>query len=208
MDPAPSRLLGLALAALALAGCGDAAGLVGGGPIKGDVLTIYSLVPAPESGASGVFLDGEKLALADAHGRAGGFTVNFAALDAGGSRTRAAEASRRAIDDPQTIAVVADARPAIVPLLNEAGLLQVAPHGDLGLAHDPRLNPSGRPTLGPVDAGARVPADLAARFAATFHRPAGRAAVTGYRAMRGVLDAIARAGHRGNDRGAVIDAYL
>jgi ABC-type branched-subunit amino acid transport system substrate-binding protein len=49
---------------------------------------------------------------------------------------------------------------------------------------------------------------MAERYRALFGAPAPPAALYGYEAMRGVLDAIRRAGADGNDRQAVIDAYL
>jgi hypothetical protein len=196
----------VAAAAALLAGCGGKdEGISGGGKVIGRTVTVYSITPDP-SGAQRDLVDGEKLALSDAHGRAGALSVNFSSLDAGdGSDEAAGEASRRAINDPQIIAAVADATPVTVPLFNAAGILQVAPAGDLGLARDEHANPSGRPTLAPL-AAEQVPADFDARFQATFGRAPDPAARDGYRAMRGIIRAVAAA-NPGNDRTNVIRAY-
>ena len=49
---------------------------------------------------------------------------------------------------------------------------------------------------------------MAERYRALFGADPPPAALYGYEAMRGVLDAIRRAGSDGNDRQAVIDRYL
>jgi ABC-type glycerol-3-phosphate transport system substrate-binding protein len=199
-------LTALALA-LGLTGCGAASsegGISGGGKVIGRTVTVYSLTSDP-GGAGADFVAGEKLALADAGGRAGELAVNFTSLDLGGDDEKAqAQAARRAINDPQIIAAVADATQVTVPLFNAAGILQVAPGGDPSLASDEWAQPAGTPTVGtlpPVD----VPADFATRFEREFGRPPGSGAEEGYRAMKGALDAIAEGGV---DRTRVIKAYL
>ena len=94
-----------------------------------------------------------------------------------------------------------------VPLFNAAGILQVAPGGDAGLADRParRCRRASR-TLAPLD-GQAVPPDFAARFKTAVRPRAGDARrATGYRAMaaslRGDRDA---PGAAGNDRTRVID---
>jgi hypothetical protein len=202
-------LLALAAASALLAGCGSGVGgISGGGKVVGRTVTVYSILPDP-AGAARDEIDGEKLALADAGGRAGGYAVNFSSLDAGdGSDGDAAEASRRAISDPQIIAVLANATPVTVPLFNAAGILQVAPGGDAALASDPRSLPSGRPTVAPLPASGPLPAGFAGPFRTTFARAPTAAAQQGYRAMSGVLQAVAGAGAHGNDRQQVIDRYF
>jgi hypothetical protein len=190
-----------------LAGCGTSKdeGISGGGKVLGRTVTVYSIVPDP-SGAQRDLVDGEKLALSEANGRAGELAVNFSSLDAGdGSDEAAAEAARRAINDPQIIAAIADATPVTVPLFNAAGILQVAPGGNLGLATDEHANPSGRPTLAPPE-DEHVPDDFDARFKAAFNRAPQPSARVGYRAMRGIIRAVAAA-NPGNDRTKVIRAY-
>jgi hypothetical protein len=207
------RIVTAALPALALllAGCGTSADrqIAGGGELGGRTLTVYSLTRDP-TGASRDFVDGEKLALAEGHGRVGRLIVNFAALDLGATRASAATATQRAIEDPQIIAAVVDATPVTVPLLNAAGILQVAPGGDPRLAEDPDANPSGHRTLAGVDANRLVAGRPG--FDTPFERTFGRAptadARAGYDAIREILAAIARAGRRGNDRTQVLRAYL
>jgi len=197
---APAALL----AALALAGCGTGADkqIAGGGQLGGRTLTVYSLTRDPY-GATRDEVDGEKLALQQAHGKVGSLLVNFAAFDLGTSTAAAAGATQRAIEDPQIIAAVVDATPVTVPLLNAAGVLQVAPGGDAALGSDPQATPSGRRTLAPLAPGT-VPAGFAAAFQAAFGRAPTAQARTGYRAMQTILRAIGRGG---NDRTQVIQAY-
>jgi hypothetical protein len=189
------------------AGCGTSKseGISGGGKVIGRTVTVYSIVPDP-AGTGRDFVDGEKLALSEAKGRAGALAVNFSSLDPGdGSDEPEAEAVRRAINDPQIIAAIADATPVTVPLFNAAGILQVAPGGNLDLATDDHANPSGRPTLGPPQ-DEHVPADFDARFKAAFNRDPDASARVGYRAMQGIIRAVAAA-NPGNDRTKVIRAY-
>jgi len=196
------------LAVLALAGCGGASsesGISGGGKVLGKTVTVYSLTSDP--GTTGRdFVDGEKLAISDAGGRAGELLVNFNSLDLGGDdRGDQGQAVRRAINDPQIIAAIVDATDVTVPLFNAAGILQVAPGGDETLESDPNELPSGKPTVGAVKG--QLPADFDTRFKAAFGRAPTSTAEGGYRAMNGVLHAIAEAGAAGNDRTRVIRAY-
>ena len=130
------RALALALAAAALlAGCGNRDAIRRGGTTGGTTLTVYSSLPSPGRGVSRDIVDGEKLALAEIHGRVGKYTINYSSLDEGGAgpaarRKAAAEAARTAIADTQTVAMIGSidsggARSSI-PLLNETGVLQVA----------------------------------------------------------------------------------
>jgi len=206
--PARRRALAV-LAALALAGCGGQSegGISGGGKVIGRTVTVYSLTPDP-AGANRDFVDGEKLALADAGGRAGALAVNFSSLELGGDDAKTqAQAARRAISDPQIIAAIVNATTVTVPLFNAAGLLQVAPDGDLRLASDPHALPSGRRTVATLAPGT-MPSGFEDRFRAAFGRDPEPSAQEGYRAMRGILQAIGRAGAGGNDRTRVLDAYF
>jgi hypothetical protein len=200
------RALAIALlAAAALAGCGGAdAGIAGGGKVTGETVTVYSIAADP-GGANRDFVDAEKLALSDAGGRAGKLLVNFSSLDLGATREAQGRAARRAINDPQIIAAIVNATDVTVPLFNAAGILQVAPGGDLALAHEPNELPSGKPTVGGVTGN--PPNDFAKDFEQAFGRKPSAGAETGYRAMLGILNAIAGAGAAGNDRTRVIQAY-
>jgi hypothetical protein len=192
-----------------LAGCGGTSegGISGGGKVIGRTVTVYSLTSDP-GGSNRDFVDAEKLALADAGGRAGALAVNFSSLDLGGAdQQRQAQAARRAISDPQIIAAIVDATPVTVPLFNAAGILQVAASGDPSLASDPQALPSGKRTVGALPAAA-APADFERSFRDAFGRDPKPSAQQGYRAMQGALKAITGAGTAGNDRTRVIDAYL
>ena len=121
------------------AGCGDQSR---GGVIKGDTLTIFTSVPlqGPHAGQARDIIDGEKLALSQAGGKAGPFNVSFAALDdsaASGSRQpgwgpgKTADNATRAAEDARTIAYVGEfdsgATAVSLPITNEADFVQVSP---------------------------------------------------------------------------------
>jgi hypothetical protein len=92
-----------------------------------------------------------------------------------------------------------------VPLFNAAGILQVSPDGDMALARDPNANPLGRPTLGGLPA-TPVPADFDQRFRAAFGHAPQASGEQGYRAMAGIIAAVAKA-TPGNSRDAVVKAF-
>jgi len=136
-----ARWLGLvALAAvfLGVVGCGgvaasDVAEATGG------VLTVYSSEPlqGPSAAVSEQIIDGEKLALADADGRAGVFKIDYVSLDDASptsdewSPEVTATAAKTAAQDTSTIAYLGDldsgATAISLPFINEAGILQVSP---------------------------------------------------------------------------------
>ena len=133
------RALVLALAAVAVlaqAACdGNRESIRGGGATVGKTLTVYSSLPSPAEGSSRDIVDGQKLALAEANGKAGDYTINFSSLDEAGKGARqrmrrAGEAARVAMADTQTAAVIgttdSQGARASIPLLNEAGFLHVA----------------------------------------------------------------------------------
>lgn len=134
-----ARQLGLAMAIVAAlsAGCSQTEGIERGGSVIGETLTVYSLLPDPGEGRARDIVDGERLALRQADGRAGRFKVNFASLDETGGAARdevagrVASATRQAIADAQIIAVIGDldgsTAAVSVPLLNSAGILHVSP---------------------------------------------------------------------------------
>lgn len=160
--------VGAALSALVLAGCGREDTGSQGGRVIGDTLTITSLLPLSGSDAAAArqMVRGEKLALAQAGGRAGAFAVNYDSVDQGGAepgqeRADAAAATRVVLSDSQTIAVIGSldfaAASASVPLLNAAGLLHVSPTvgypgftAELLPAEPERWYPSGRRTFVPL----------------------------------------------------------
>jgi ABC-type branched-subunit amino acid transport system substrate-binding protein len=129
------RLAALAAVA-ALAGCGsDRSTIERGGRVVGPNLTIYSSVPRPGEGLGRDLVDAEKLAIAQAGGRAGDFAINFVSISEGplgrdAPVKVAAAAAEQVIRDPQAIAVIgtlrSDTAMTTVPLLNAAGILQVS----------------------------------------------------------------------------------
>jgi branched-chain amino acid transport system substrate-binding protein len=123
--------VGIAAAALAVAGCGD------GGSSGPATLRIY--VSAPLQGgraAEGQAIeDGAKLALADAGGRVGRFGIRGVYLDDSSPRgwtiARTAANARRASQDTAAIGYVGDvdsgATKVSLPITNQAEIAQVSP---------------------------------------------------------------------------------
>ncbi|HEV3095490.1 MAG TPA: branched-chain amino acid ABC transporter substrate-binding protein [Solirubrobacteraceae bacterium] len=178
-----SWLVAAALCAV-LPGCGG----VGASPAAetvGSQLTIYSGLPlqGPDGPISKQIVGGEKLALADAGGRVGRFTVSYVSLDDSNAKTGqwdpdVTSANAKAVaQDPTTIAYIGDfnsgATAISLPLINGAGILQVSPASpyvgltsslDAGQDEPERFYPSGRRTFGriapgdPVQAAAQVAA--------------------------------------------------
>jgi branched-chain amino acid transport system substrate-binding protein len=147
----------LAVAALLLAGCGNRDAIRRGGTTGGTTLTVYSSLPTPGRGVSRDIVDGEKLALAEIHGKLGDYAVNFSSLDEAGDGA-AEEAARTAMADTQTSALIgsvdSQGARASIPLLNASGVLHVSlGAGYLGFterlaANEPaRWYPSGRRTF-------------------------------------------------------------
>lgn len=123
------RALAALAAAASLTACG-AEKTTGGGRVAGDNLVVYSFLP--DTPFARDIVGGEKLAIAEAGGRAGEFTINFAvARLPQGDAERVADATRDIIHDLQISAVIADldsvtAR-TTVPLFNTAGILHLSP---------------------------------------------------------------------------------
>jgi branched-chain amino acid transport system substrate-binding protein len=130
----------IALPASAAAGCGTDQSR--GGQVPGDTLTIYSSLPlqgAHRAQAQSI-VNAEKLALKEAGGRAGDFTINFASRDdstAGDGQTpgwnpgRTADNASKAAQDSRTIAYIGEfdsgATAISLPVTNEASIVQVSP---------------------------------------------------------------------------------
>jgi branched-chain amino acid transport system substrate-binding protein len=171
---------GCLLAALSfgVAACGDDnndSSSGGGGSTGSTTLTIYSSLPLqgdsrPQSVS---VVNGEKLALEKAGGKVGKFTIKYVSLDdataaAGKWEPGATSANgRKAAQDKSTIAYLGEfnsgASAISIPILNEAGILQVSPSNTaVGLTRaegadkgEPdKYYPSGKRTYGRV-----VPAD-------------------------------------------------
>jgi branched-chain amino acid transport system substrate-binding protein len=161
-----------------LAGCGG----VGSSPAAlsvGEQLTVYSSLPlqGPSAGISEQIVGGEKLALADAGGHVGRFSVSFVSLDDSSPTSgewdpgvTAADA-KAAAQDPTTIAYLGDlnsgATAISLPLINAAGILQVSPSSpyvgltsslDAGQDEPERFYPTAVRTFGRVAPGDPVQA--------------------------------------------------
>jgi len=150
------RAAAVLLAAIALlaGGCRDTANSTSTG---GDTVTAYSLLPLQGSTriAARDLVDGEKLALTQAHGQVGPLTVNFRSVDSSeaGRVTppSAARAARTVAQDTTAIAAIGtlEAREAAVavPLLNEASVGLLSPNVTAPAIDSPQLYPSGQPTF-------------------------------------------------------------
>ncbi len=171
------RALAAAALLVALTGCKSLENVARGGKVVGDTLTVYSLLPAPGSGNGRDIVDAQKLALFEAGGTAGEFAVNYVSIDEG---RRSALELRDVLADPQLVALIGpySSRAAMVtvPLLNEAGILEVTPGAGYAGFTEPvrsgepeRWMPSGRRTLARLagDDIAQGRALLAAARAAT-----------------------------------------
>ena len=140
-----ARRIVLAVATLAMAlavgACGDEEGgeTGGEGGGGGQKLTIYSSLPLQGAARAQAVatVNGAKLALKEAGGKAGDFTIEYVSLDdstaqAGGWEPgQTAANARKAIGDDSTIAYIGEfnsgATAVSLPLLNEAGIAQVSP---------------------------------------------------------------------------------
>jgi branched-chain amino acid transport system substrate-binding protein len=136
-------LVALCAVVPALAACGTDDG-VREARIVGDTLTVYSSLPlqGPLAPVSRDMVLAEKLALREAGGRAGLYTVSYVSLDdadpgrGGWDPGRVAANARKAVQDRNAIAYLGEldsgASAISLPILNEAGILQVSPRDTFG----------------------------------------------------------------------------
>jgi branched-chain amino acid transport system substrate-binding protein len=133
----------MVVVALTMAACGDddggGGGAGGGDDGGGQTLTIYSSLPLQGAARAQAVatVNGAKLALKQAGGRAGDFSIKYVSLDdstaqAGGWEPgQTASNARKAIGDDSTIGYIGEfnsgATAVSLPLLNEAGIAQVSP---------------------------------------------------------------------------------
>jgi branched-chain amino acid transport system substrate-binding protein len=175
-------LIALAAVAPVLAGCGS---VVSASETTGNQLTVYSALPleGPAAQTGHQIEGGEKLALAQAGGRVGPFRVSYASLDdvnpvnGATSPGETAAAAKQAAQDTSTIAYIGDysseATAVSLPLINQAGILQVSPaspYAGLTSSHDAgqdepeRFYPSGKRTFVRLAPGDPVQAAAQARL--------------------------------------------
>src|SRR4051794_30745632 len=170
-------LSGAAFASLALlgGGCGSDDNKSGGGSSKSTSLTIYSSLPLQGDNRvqSQSVVNGERLALQEAGGKIGKFSIKYVSLDDSTAATGKWEPGavssngRKASQDKSTIAYLGEfnsgASAISIPILNEAGILQISPSNTyVGLTRSEgaekgepdKYYPSGARTFGRV-----VPAD-------------------------------------------------
>jgi branched-chain amino acid transport system substrate-binding protein len=189
---------GCLLAALSfgVAACGSdnkdssSGGSSGGGDTGSTSLTIYSSLPLQgDSRPQSVSVNnGEQLALEKAGGKVGKFTIDYKKLDdataAAGKWDPGATSSdaRKAAQDKSTIAYLGEfnsgASAISIPILNEAGILQISPSNTaVGLTRSKgadkgepdKYYPSGKRTYGRV-----VPADhIQAAAQVTYQKDSG-----------------------------------
>jgi len=135
------RLVAAAAAVLAsgagAAACGSSG--PGDGGISGDRLHIYSSQPlsGDRAEAAADVVRAQRMALAEAGGRAGRFRLTLTALDSADRETgtwdpgRVSANARRGAQDDRTIAYLGEldtgASAISIPILNETGILQVSP---------------------------------------------------------------------------------
>jgi branched-chain amino acid transport system substrate-binding protein len=172
------RIVGAAIAAaLALAGgaCGGNGGGGGGSSQGRTSLTIYSSLPLQGDSRpqSEDVINGEKLALQEAGGKVGKFTIKYVSLDdatAAAGKWDPGQTSadgRKAAQDASTIVYLGEfnsgASAISIPILNEANILQISPSNTyVGLTRSQgadkgepdKYYPTGKRTYGRV-----VPAD-------------------------------------------------
>ena len=153
--------------AFGVAACGDDdGGGGGGGTASGDTLTIYSSLPLQGDSRpqSEDVVRGMELALEKSGGKAGNFKIKYTSLDDAVAATgkwepgKVSENARKAVGDDKTIAYLGEfnsgASAISIPLLNEAGILQVSPSNTyVGLtrAEVERLLPEAKKVLDTVE---------------------------------------------------------
>jgi branched-chain amino acid transport system substrate-binding protein len=156
------------------------------GPPRPKVLDVFSSLPNGSASGGNPMVAGIRLALAQAHGRAGGFVIRFVALSDsrpgldGWNAAATAMNAEQVVTDPRATLYIGDvasgATEISAPILNEAGIPQITPGSPyVGLtaavpnvtaAGEPRpkYDPTGVPTLlriAPSDA-VQAAADLLA----------------------------------------------
>jgi branched-chain amino acid transport system substrate-binding protein len=182
-------LAALAVAALAASGCAGS-GAATSDNATGGVLAVYSSLPlqGPSAAISQELVNGEKLALASAGGRAGHFRVGYNSLDdsnpANGHWSPGVTASnaKTAAEDTSTIAFIGDFESAAtaisLPLINAAGIPQLSAGSpyvgltsslDAGQDEPERFYPTGRRSFARLGPGDQVQAEAEVSLMRTLH---------------------------------------
>jgi branched-chain amino acid transport system substrate-binding protein len=130
-----------AAAAIAIAACGSSksSSSGSGGATGGNVIDIYSSLPlqGASTAQTNPLVNGEKLALDQAGGKAGQWKVNYISLDdstaAAGKwdPSQCAANARKVASDPKAVAYLGEFNSGCsevsVPILNQAGIPQISP---------------------------------------------------------------------------------
>jgi branched-chain amino acid transport system substrate-binding protein len=131
----------VAVSVVVLAACGSSSKTTttGAASSSGKTIDIYSSLPllGPLTADTVPALNGEKLALAEDHYKAGGFTIHFTSLDdataaaANYTVSQCAANGRTAAADPKAIAYIGEfnsgCTEASLPILNKAGVPMISP---------------------------------------------------------------------------------
>jgi branched-chain amino acid transport system substrate-binding protein len=150
----------LGVAVLAVAACGSSNNKsAGGGGGGGNTIDMYSSLPlqGASSAQTGPLVNGIKLALSEAGGKAGTFTVNYTSLDdstaAAGKWDPAACAAnaRKVAVDPKAVYYIGEfnsgCSEVTIPILNQGGIPQVSPANTyVGLTTNEPGSAPGEPT--------------------------------------------------------------
>lgn len=134
----------LAAVALAVVGCSSSSSTTPSGGTSssaagGNVVDIYSSLPlqGASTAQTDPMVNGMKLALSEANGKAGQWTVNYQSLDDSTAAAgkwdpgQTAANARKAATDPKTVFYIGEfnsgASEVSIPILNQAGVPQVSP---------------------------------------------------------------------------------
>jgi branched-chain amino acid transport system substrate-binding protein len=130
------------VSAFGVAACGSSKKSSGGGgsaSAGSSTLTIYSSLPqqASDRVQTTAVINGEKMALEEAGGKAGKFTIKYVSLDDATAAAgqwdpgQTSSNARKAAQDKSTIAYLGEfnsgASAISIPILNEAGIMQISP---------------------------------------------------------------------------------
>jgi branched-chain amino acid transport system substrate-binding protein len=140
--PAIAALAAIALAVVGCSSSGSSSSAGGGGSTSGSAggtVDVYSSLPlqGASTAQTNPMVNGIKLALSQANGKAGKWTVNYQSLDDSTAAAgkwdpgQTAANARKAATDPKAVYYIGEfnsgASEVSIPILNQAGLPQVSP---------------------------------------------------------------------------------